>query len=49
MTFRQTVDLSDKIKLRLDIHSKITKKQLNEIVEEALDDYLPKYFVKIQE
>lgn len=48
-TFRQTVDIPTPIKLRLDIHSKLENKNLNEIVTEALDQYLPKYYVKLQE
>ena len=48
-TFRQTVDIPTALKLRLDIHSKVENKQLNEIVEEALDQYLPKYYIKLQE
>ncbi len=47
--FRLTVDIPTALKLRLDIHSKIEGKDLKEITAEALNKYIPKYSVKIQE
>jgi len=47
--FRLTVDIPTALKLRLDIHSKLEGRELKEITAEALEQYLPKYFVKIRE
>jgi len=47
--FRLTVDIPTALKFRLDIHSKVEGKELKEITAEALDQYLPKYFIKLQE
>jgi len=47
--FRLTVDIPTSIKLRLDIHSKLEGRDLKDITADALDQYLPKYYIKLQE
>ena len=49
MKIQVNVELEEEMKLRLDIHGKIEKKTQTEMVTEALEGYLPKYFIKLQE
>jgi len=49
MEIQLNVEIPEALKLRLDIHGKIEKKSQKEIVKEALESYLPRYYVKLQE
>jgi len=44
-----SVELPAALKLRLDIHCKLTKKTQGEIVIAALDKDIPEYYIKLQE
>ena len=49
MRIQLNVEIEKELKLRLDIHGKVEKKTQLEMVTEALEGYLPKYFIKLQE
>jgi len=44
-----SVELPTKLKLRLDLYGKIEKKTQKETIIEALEGFLPKYYVHLKE
>jgi hypothetical protein len=49
MEVQLNVEIPTELKKRMDIHRVFENKSQKEIVIEALDKYIPKYFVKLQE
>jgi len=44
-----SVELPTKLKLRLDIYGKLEKKTQKEIIIEALEKFLPEYYVQLKQ
>jgi len=44
-----SVELPTKLKLRLDIYGKLERKTQKEVITEALEKYLPEYYVQLKD
>lgn len=49
MEVQLNVEISVELKRRMDMHKAITNTSQKQIVIAALEKYVPKYFVKVQE